>query len=154
MFCAVAPRLTICMFARGEGIPHPKVVFEKGDSEDLLRKHFKKHDLPDPEFAWSRSIIRDGRPQQFFVGLQAAGWVAWEYYVDSKRLFGLDDHDPTEEGRAPLRVFERLPGHVKIPYASAPLRDVAARVGKSFQSKVDGVRHATRRLTAIKANKQ
>lgn len=142
-------------FAKSEGIgTQTRTIFEKGDSEDLLRKHLKKHALPDAEFAWSKRVIRKGKAQPLFVGLQAAGWAAWEYYVDFCRVSGLSEHDPTDQGRAALGAFERMPGHIKIPYLSNPLQDLLVQMDGSFRRKVKIVHDATRRLTTIRASRQ
>ena len=112
-------------FARGAGIhSNVEAVFEKGDPEHLLRKHFTKHDYPDPEFRWSHVVCQKGIRRDPFLGLQAAGWIAWEYYVDVCRVFGLSEQQPTTEGRHAFRVFEGLPGRVNILYASNPLKDI------------------------------
>ncbi len=125
-------------------------IFEKGDSEDSLRKHFDKHGFPDPEFAWCKEVIKKGKSQRQFIGLQAAGWIVWEYYVDFCRVFGLADIPPTDNGRVPLRRFESLPGNIKIPYLSNPSKDLMKQLTASFGQSLHVVAEATQTLKRAK----
>jgi hypothetical protein len=107
-------------FAKSENIGSVATVFEKGDPEDRLRKHFASHGFPDPDFAWAKEHYIKGKRQREFIGLQAAGWLAWEYYADWCRVLGLSDQTPSEHGRAPFRAFEEMPGHIKITFQRNP----------------------------------
>jgi hypothetical protein len=138
-------------FAKGEGADKTIItVFEKGDSEDLLKKHFDKHGLPEPEFAWSKEVYKKGKLQRIFIGLQAAGWITWEYYVDFCRVSGLNDNRPTEKGRAAFRAFEDMPGNIKIPFASNLLGDILKQSSNSFGESQKVVHDATKRLEEIR----
>jgi hypothetical protein len=155
VFCCRSTLDDVYAFATNQGIGRQvRTIFEKGDSEDLLRKHLKKHALAEPEFAWSKKVVQKGTEQPRFVGLQAAGWVAWEYYVDFCRVAGLSDHEPTDKGRAAFQTFETIPGFLKIPFMSNPLHDVLKQLGRGAHGKRNAVADATRRLTTIRANKQ
>ena len=108
-------------YARGEGIFDISVIFEKGDSEDLLRKHFRHNRLPEPDFRWSKDFTdRKGVAHHPLLGLQAAGWVAWEYYVDSCRTLGLSHEPWTAKGRVPYQAFEKMPGNIIIQNVQNP----------------------------------
>lgn len=142
-------------FAKSEGVTdNPRCVFEKGDSEHLLRKHLKKHGFSEPDFAWSKVVYKKDIPHDPFLGLQAAGWITWEYYVDSCRVFGLSEHPPTERGREAFRTFDDMPGHIKIPFLSTPLDDVSKRVAESFMKSRRVVDEATERLDTIRRERE
>lgn len=140
------------IFAKSEGITsNIRCVFEKGDPEDRLRKHFKKHGFPDPHFTWNRvHVDRKGVAHDPFIGLQAAGWLTWEYYVDFCRLFGLSKQKVTEEGRFPLRQFEKMPGFLKVPFLSQPFLDVLKVAEESFLKSLQLVQDSSDRLDAIR----
>ena len=155
VLCCRSTLNDVYTFASSEGIgSQVRTIFEKGDSEDLLRRHLKKHILPEPEFAWSKKVVKKGMEQPRFVGLQAAGWIVWEYYVDFCRVAGLSNHEPADQGRTAFRAFETMPGFLKIPFMSNPLLDVLEQLGRGADRKRDTVADATRRLTTIRANKQ
>jgi hypothetical protein len=139
------------IYAKSEGITgNIRCVFEKGDPEDRLRKHFKNNDFPDPDFMWSKlHIDRKGFCHDPFLGLQAAGWLTWEYYVDFCRLFGLSKQRHNDEGRFPLRVFEDLPGFLKVPFLSKPFLDVLCHSTVSFQKSIQVAQEAADRLEII-----
>ena len=135
-------------FAKREGITSkPHCVFEKGDEEDLLRKHLKKHQFPDAEFRWSREVEKKGMLHSPFLGLQAAGWIAWEYYLDACRVFGLKEYRSTRET---LATFESMPGNIKIPFYSNPLDDVTRQLDESFGKRLEVIQQATQRLESIR----
>lgn len=118
VLCARSVADDFLAFARGDGATdNLTYIFEKGDSEDLLTRHFREQGFPEPIFKWSKvHVTRKGIKHSPFLGLQAAGWLAWEYYIDFCRLIGLDHHRATDEGRVPFRAFEVMPGHPKIVY--------------------------------------
>ena len=90
-----------------------KYVFEKGDSEDALRKRFADDDLNDPCFTWkSEHVDRKGIIHYGFLGLQAAGWIAYEYFLDMKRRD--DPSHRIRQMRWPCQQFERLQGKMEI----------------------------------------
>ena len=78
-----------------------------------------------------------------FIGLQAAGWVAYEYYLDSDRLFY---SDPSH--RWALEQFEKLPGHIILNYYGDPRPNNSA-MEKVFEAKMNAVRDATLHLQRI-----
>ena len=98
-----------------------RYVFEKGEREDELRKRFRDEGYTEPDFTWKRAhedrkgFIHDG-----FMGLQAAGWLAYEYYLDALRVttnFNVPV-STIEEGRWAFQQFETLPG--RIQFAASP----------------------------------
>lgn len=107
-------------YAWSEGITsNVRCVFEKGDPEDLLRKIFRLHGYSDPDFAWNRPVTDSkGFTRDPFVGLQAAGWIAYEYYLDADRLLYSDN--PSD--RWALNRFESLQGNIILQHAGAPTR--------------------------------
>lgn len=127
-------------------------IFEKGDEEDRLRQHFRKHSFHEPSFRWSKPVEKKGITQQPFMGLQAAGWIVWEYYLSFFRSFQeFFKHDI--EGRWALRVFEnhrQVPGEIKILYKSAPMMDFERQFRESFPDLFGPVSEATRRIEAAK----
>jgi hypothetical protein len=143
------------IFAKSEGITsNIRCVFEKGDPEDRLRKHFKKHDFPDPDFMWSKVVYKKGIRHDPFIGLQAAGWLTWEYYVDFCRMFGLSKQKFSQDGRFPIRVFEKMPGFLKVPFLSQPFLDVLKHSEDSFIKSLGIVNVATGRLEAIRRERE
>lgn len=100
-------------FAKAEGIKHNvKSVFEKGDPEDHLRKLFREYGHEEPHFTWSKTHTdQKGFTHDPFLGLQAAGWIAYEFYLDAHRLYF---EKPTE--RWALKQFQTLPGQLKFMY--------------------------------------
>ncbi len=121
-------------FAVGEGIREDvRYVFEKADAEDKLRRHFRKHAFHEPDFMWSKMVVKKDIIQKPFLGLQAAGWIAWEYYLNFFRSF---TPGQKHEERWALKIFEdhgRIPGQLKILYKSAPLMDVLRVSNESFR---------------------
>ncbi|HEY1205074.1 MAG: hypothetical protein ABSH46_19830 [Bryobacteraceae bacterium] len=96
-------------YAMAEGVrDNIRCVFEKGDPEDILRKIFRAKGLVEPDFMWSKPHT-DGKGFSYdpFLGLQAAGWIAYEYYLDVERLLYSGASD-----RWALRQFEILPGQL------------------------------------------
>jgi hypothetical protein len=116
-------------YARQEGIVNAEVIFEKGDPENCLRFHFRESGIPEPLFAWNRPrTSRKGLRERHFIGLQAAGWIAWEYYLDACRTSGVVDQMPSQTGRFPFREFEKMPGDVIMPFMSSPGRDIIDQI--------------------------
>ena len=127
-------------------------IFEKGDEEDKLRQHFKKHSFQESIFRWSKPVEKKGITQRPFIGLQAAGWIVWEYYLSFFRSFQeLFNHGV--EGRWALRMFEDhrcVPGEIKILYKSAPLVDLMRQFRQSYVDLSQSVSEATELLEAAK----
>lgn len=98
-------------YAAGEGIhDNVRYVFEKGDPEHILRRLFVAKGLVEPDFMWCKPHTGSkGFSYDPFVGLQAAGWIAYEYYLDMERLLYSGPSD-----RWALRQFETLPGYLTI----------------------------------------
>jgi len=96
-------------YAESQGIKrNVRCVFEKGDPESQIRKLFKRFGYPEPDFTWSREYVdRKGVVHDPFIGLQAAGWIAYEYYLDAHRL-QYEEPRPREA----FDVFESLPGNI------------------------------------------
>lgn len=107
-------------YALREGITHNvRCVFEKGDPERLLRAVFKQQGYQEPDFEWNRHVVTSkGFSRDGFRGLQAAGWIAYEYYLDAKRTLGFEDR----KDRWAMERFEKLPGEIQIERSSAVQR--------------------------------
>jgi hypothetical protein len=152
VLCSRATLDDLYSYARGEGENgNLAAVFEKGDSEDKLKKHLKRHGLLEPDFRWSREVIdRKGITTTPFLGLQAAGWIVWEYYLDFCRVAGLKGPAPTDSGRVPFRAFEALPGHLKSPHLGNCFDDIRAQVSATFAQELNAVRASTERLERAK----
>jgi hypothetical protein len=153
VLCARSAVDDFIAFAKGEGQrDNIEYIFEKGDEEDTLRKHFRKHDFQDPVFRWSKPVTHKGITQQPFIGLQAAGWIVWEYYMSFSRYFGeFFKRDP--KGRWALQTFDNhreVRGEVKILYKSAPMLDFMKQFEANFIDLSANVAEATRRLEAAK----
>ncbi|MFL6351555.1 MAG: hypothetical protein ACJ74Z_06870 [Bryobacteraceae bacterium] len=98
-------------YARREGITRNiRYVFDKGDPEDQLRTLFREYGFAEPDFTWSKpNTDRKGFSHDPFVGLQAAGWVTYEYYLDAARMLY---STPTD--RWAFQEFESIPGHIHL----------------------------------------
>lgn len=122
-FCAKLCIDDLLEYAQGEGLrDNVRYVFEKGDDEDRLMKVLRYFNYDDADFTWGRSHTdRKGVRHAPFVGLQAADWLAYEYYLDLKRLF----YQPQDlRPRWALEQFERLPGRM-IHSSISAANDVA-----------------------------
>jgi hypothetical protein len=99
-------------YAKSEGVNRDvRCVFEKGDPERGLRELFDQYGLASPFFEWSKPHSdRKGFRHGGFIGLQAAGWLAYEYYLDARRLLG----GPQPSDRWAFRAFESIPGHLQL----------------------------------------
>jgi hypothetical protein len=155
VLCARAAVDEFNSFAIGEGQrENIEYVFEKGDEEDELRKHFKKHSLHEPVFRWCRPVEKKGITQRPFMGLQAAGWIVWEYYMALSRMFQEKySHYPYPPERWPLKIFDdhrRVPGEVTILYKSSPVLHWLENQKAAFVDLSKGVAEATERLEAAK----
>ena len=155
VLCARAVVEDFNNFAVTEGQrAHAEYIFEKGDEEDKLRQHFKKHSFHDPLFRWSKPVERKGIIHQPFIGLQAAGWIVWEYYMNFLRMFDKKYiYQVKTLDRWALTVFDdhhRIPGHVKILYKSAPFLHLLKNYDSSFVDLSKSVMEATSRLEAAK----
>lgn len=104
-------------FARAEGVlRNVECVFEKGDPETDLRKLFAEYGYAEPFFKRSTPHRdRKGFEHDPFLGLEAAGWITYEYYLDSERLLFSQATD-----RWALQQFEALPGDILFLYRDAP----------------------------------
>jgi len=112
-----------------------RYVFEKGDPEDHLTKWFRERGYSDPDFAWS-SPCTDDKGVQPFLGLQAADWLVYEYYLDADRLLF---HIPSD--RWALRQFEAVQGHIMLRYGNIEVNLPDA------QTTYESVMNATTRLS-------
>ena len=138
-YCAIDVVKACTAFAHTEGIrDNVRYVFEKGDPEDHLTKWFRECGYNDPHFAWSRPHT-DDKGVEPVLGLQAADWLAYEYYLDADRLL----YHTSTDGWA-LKQFETVQGHIMLRYESvAPNLPDAKAI---FES----VMNATSRLSKIK----
>jgi hypothetical protein len=112
-FAAVKAVEAFYSFAKGEGVrANVRFVFEKGDPEDMLRSIFRARGFPDPDFAWNRPHADSkGIMHDPFIGLQAADWIAYEYYLDVQHLLYSGASD-----RWALLQFASLPGNIRLIY--------------------------------------
>jgi hypothetical protein len=110
-FAAIDPVEAFQAYARAEGVTsNVRYVFEKGDPEDQLRRVFRDRGYLEPDFAWSKPHVdRKGVIYDPFLGLQAADWIAFEYYLDADRLLYGEPSD-----RWALRQFETIPGFITL----------------------------------------
>ena len=134
-------------YAKSEGInKNLRYIFEKGDPEDMLRHICRARRLQDPDFQWGKPYTDSkGVEHDPFVGLQAAGWIAYEYYLDADRLlFG----QPSE--RWALQQFESLPGHVIVLHHKELLPDIP-RLHALMQEKCENVRDAAFWLESVRS---
>lgn len=125
-------------------------VFEKGDEEDKLRKHFRKHSFQEPLFRWKHPVELKGIIQKPFIGLQAAGWLVWEYFMSFDRVFN-PGRTLTAFDRKTFRIFNdhrRIPGEIKILYKSAPLLHFMRNFVGSYPELFGKVTEVTARLEA------
>jgi hypothetical protein len=129
-------------------------IFEKGDEEDKLRQHFRKHSFHEPLFRWCKPVEKKGIIQQPFIGLQAAGWIVWEYYMAFSRSFQQEySHYPYPPERWALKIFDdhrRVPGEVKILYKSSPFLHLLRNYSASFLDLSGAIAEATARLESAK----
>jgi hypothetical protein len=89
-----------------------RCVFEKGDPEESIRRAFRASGYNDPDFTWKvPRIDRKGVTHDPFIGLQAAGWIAYEYYLAHARDL-VSDGKPLSP-RWAFAEFEKLPGHIR-----------------------------------------
>src|SRR5262249_24419890 len=78
-------------YARREKVEQIHYVFEKGEPEDALRRRFREEGFKDPHFTWRKPHLdRKGFLDPGFMGLQAAGWVAYEYWLDMTHTLDLN----------------------------------------------------------------
>lgn len=95
-----------------------KYVFEKGEREDELRQRFRDDGYQEPFFTWKKPHRdRKGFIEDGFLGLQAAGWIAYEYYVDIRNTadLGKPITQKSEEGRWAFQQFENMLGIIQMP---------------------------------------
>jgi hypothetical protein len=140
-------------FSIGEGQrDNIEYIFERGDEEEKLRAHFRKHSFQDPSFRWKHPVTLKGITQHPFIGLQAAGWIVWEYYMSFCRSFGeFFKHDL--KGRWALQIFDDhrcVPGDVKILYKSAPMMDFIRQYKVNFVDFNKNISESITRLEAVK----
>ena len=128
-------------FAKSEGVNrNVRYVFEKGDPEDDLRAIFQYKGFSDPDFAWSKPHTDNkGFKHDPFIGLQAAGWIAYEYYLDAERLlYG----KPTS--RWALEKFETLPGFITLKHGGSVMPNIP-----DLRKFLDSVREASKRIDKL-----
>ena len=80
-----------------------------------------------------------------FVGLQAAGWVAYEYYLDAHRLLYAGPSD-----RWAFHQFESIPGNIIVLHHTLLMPHVPS-MEKYMTEKCNAVRDAALWLEGIKA---
>jgi len=136
-------------YASGEGVTNNlRYVFEKGDPEETLRLICRGKKIPDPDFAWSREYVDSkGSKHDPFVGLQAAGWIAYEYYLGADRLLSGKPSD-----RWAFRQFETIPGHVKVLHHKELAPNIPS-MRKIMAARCDAVRDSTFWLELIALSK-
>lgn len=150
VICAMKCIENFYAYAKGEGVTsNIRYVFDKGDPEDALRLICRGHKLQQPDFQWSRPVVDSkGIAHDPFIGLQAAGWIAYEYYLDANRLlFG----QPSD--RWALQEFESMPGHVIVLHHKELLPDLPS-LRNLMQTKTEAVRDATLWLDLITRPKE
>jgi hypothetical protein len=129
-------------------------VFEKGDEEHKLRRHFEKHSFHEPTFRWSKPVEKKGITRPPFIGLQAAGWIVWEYYMDFSRWFDKKHiHKVSPPDRWAFNVFDnhrRIPGEVKVLYKSSPFMHWLQNRDSSMPEMQKLLGESTARLEAAK----
>jgi hypothetical protein len=155
VLCARASVDDFIAYAIGEGqLENIEYVFEKGDEEHTLRQHFKKHSYQEPIFRWKHPVELKGIVQKPFMGLQAAGWIVWEYYMSLKRVF--DERNsayPYPPERWALKRFDdhrHVPGNVIVLYKSAPFLHLLKNHAASFVDLSKSVAEATARIESAK----
>lgn len=107
-----------------------RYVFEKGEREDDLRSRFRDEGYTEPLFTWkTKHTDRKGFTHDGFLGLQSAGWLAYEYYLDAKRVAAIDTPltSSIEEGRWAFQNFEKLAGRIQF-LANPRISEQAMRV--------------------------
>jgi hypothetical protein len=140
-------------YAKGEGITHNvRYVFEKGDPEHSLRKIFEGFGYLPPDFFWAKPHTDNkGFSYEPFVGLQAADWLAYEYFLDAQRILY-----STHRDRWALSEFEKMPGGLVLTGESVRDHEAMARlaadaVERTMPAKVENVKHSLEILQKIKA---
>lgn len=127
-------------YARENGVIRDvRYVFEKGEREVELRARFRDAGYEEPDFEWNRRTTdRKGFVRDGFLGLQAAGWLAYEYYLDALRVV-IDLSKPVsqiENGRWAFRQFEQMPGRIqfaassRVSEAAMKIRDASTHLAK------------------------
>jgi hypothetical protein len=124
-----------------------RCVFEKGENETILRERFREEGYADPDFTWKSPFTdRKGFTHDGFLGLQAAGWIAYEYYLDTSRVFDVKTSvDAIENGRWAYREFETLPGFIqcavspKVSEMVVKVRDATQHLAKLRPHRKRGV---------------
>jgi len=111
--------ITFNNYAKGIGINrNVRYVFEKGDREHELRQRFQTDGLIDPDYTWkSRHVDDKGFVHDGFLGLQAAGWIAYECFLDLKRRN--DKYDRIRDPRWAFTQFDRLLGQIEVQTVEA-----------------------------------
>ncbi|HJZ12131.1 MAG TPA: hypothetical protein VJ521_08270 [Acidobacteriota bacterium] len=134
-------------YASGERIVgNLRYVFEKGDPEDALRRCFRSYGFSEPDFAWSKPHTdRKGFSHDPFLGLQAAGWIAYEYYLDFDRLL----YGERITDRWALNKFEKIPGGLTIKSSGSLLPDIEA-MNRGFVKSAARIIESVDRLEAIR----
>jgi len=155
VLCARATVQDFNTFAIGDGQrENVEYIFEKGDEEDKLAKHLKKHSFHEAKFLWSRPVEKKGITRLPFIGLQAAGWIVWEYYVNFDRSFQEKySHYPYPPERWALKIFDdhtRVRGDVKVLYKSSPFLHWFKNHQTAFVDLPKALSEATQRLEAAK----
>ncbi len=145
-FAAINAVHDLNSFATREGVAkNVRYVFEKGDPESDRRQAFRGYKFSDPDFAWPRSHKDSkGAVHIPFLGLQAADWLAYEYYLDSNNLLNFEK--PIRD-RWPMQQFESLPGAVTLRYGGDLMRGTLVPAAEAFAR----VREATAQLEVIRA---
>jgi hypothetical protein len=110
---------TFNQYAKRIGVTrNVRYVFEKGDREHELRRRFNADGLNEPDFTWkSRHTNRKGFTYDGFLGLQAAGWIAYEYFLDMKCRN--EKYERTAEARWAVAESDKIPGIIEAQDAEA-----------------------------------
>lgn len=132
-------------YAKLQGITsNLRYVFDDGDPQDALRKVFDYCGFSPPDFMPDTAQKnRKGITRDPFLGLQAADWIAYEYYLNFNRLLSGEGKD---EGRWAFKKFEGLRGSIGIRNYGF-LRDVAL---EAFDSRAERMADAVKRLRDAK----
>jgi hypothetical protein len=155
VLCARAAVDDFNAFAIGEGQrENIEYVFEKKDEEDKLRRHFAQNSYQEPIFRWSKPVERKGIMQKPFIGLQAAGWIVWEHYMDFARWFDKKfAQSMSHPDRWAMKVFSdhrQIPGDVKILYKSSPFLHWLSNHELSMTTLAQSMEQSIARLEAAK----
>lgn len=112
-FCGMKCAEAFTEYAHSIGVrENLEYLFEKGGPEQTLRDWFTAFGFTDPNFRWKTvHFDRMGTKHHPFVGLQAADWIAYEYYLASDRRIY---EQFSAEDRWAITEFQAMPGSVIV----------------------------------------